>query len=92
MELKPYLQSLARVAREALAAKCGTSLGHLTNISYGNKTCSPALAALLELHTGGAVMRWDMRPDDWHVIWRELIGWDGAPPVVVRSASQSEAA
>jgi hypothetical protein len=27
-----------------------------------------------ELHwPDGAVMRWDLRPDDWHIIWPELI-------------------
>lgn len=91
MDLKPYLHSMTRPEREALAVACDTTLGHLTNVSYG-KTCSPALAALLELHTGGAVMRWDMRPDDWHVIWRELIGWDGAPIVSVRQAATAQEA
>lgn len=27
------------------------------------------------------VMRWELRPDDWHRIWPELIGADGAPAV-----------
>lgn len=25
--------------------------------------------------------RWNLRPDDWHRIWPELIGTDGAPEV-----------
>ena len=29
--------------------------------------------------SGGTVKRWDLRPDDWHRIWPELIGADGAP-------------
>jgi DNA-binding transcriptional regulator YdaS (Cro superfamily) len=33
----------------------------------------------VELATGGAVKRWHLRPDDWHRIWPELIGVDGAP-------------
>jgi len=82
MELKPLLQSMPRQGRADLAALCNTTPGHLQNVSYG-KTCSPALAALLELHTGEQVMRWDMRPHDWHVIWRELVGRADAPPVPV---------
>jgi DNA-binding transcriptional regulator YdaS (Cro superfamily) len=30
-----------------------------------------------------SVRRWDMRPDDWHRIWPELVGTKGAPPVRV---------
>lgn len=35
----------------------------------------------MEAATGRNVMRWDLRPDDWHRHWPELIGADGAPPV-----------
>lgn len=37
--------------------------------------------ANIEAATDKAVMRWDLRPDDWHVIWPELIGTEGAPKV-----------
>lgn len=30
---------------------------------------------------GGDVKRWELRPDDWHHIWPELIGAPGAPEV-----------
>ena len=33
------------------------------------------------IHAATGVPRWDLRPDDWHRIWPELIGADGAPPV-----------
>ena len=36
--------------------------------------CTP-----LEAIPGVTVRRWDLRPDDWHRIWPELIGSDGAP-------------
>ena len=35
----------------------------------------------IERATGRAVMRWHLRPEDWHRIWPELIGADGAPAV-----------
>ena len=37
--------------------------------------------AAIEQATAGAVRRWDLRPLDWHRIWPELIGTDGAPDV-----------
>ena len=37
--------------------------------------------ANIEGATAGAVRRWDLRPLDWHRIWPELIGADGAPDV-----------
>lgn len=39
----------------------------------------------IEQLTAGAVRRWDLRPDDWHRIWPELVGADGAPPVPAES-------
>lgn len=34
----------------------------------------------IERATNGAVRRWTLRPTDWHRIWPELIGTEGAPP------------
>ena len=35
----------------------------------------------IEHWSGGAVRVWDLRPDDWHLIWPEMIGAEGAPSV-----------
>lgn len=40
--------------------------------------------ARIERATG--VRRWEFRPDDWHEIWPELIGVEGAPAVPTTSA------
>lgn len=69
-----YIKSLPPDEREKLAEACGTSLGHLRNVSYGQRPCAPELAVSLERHTGGAVHRRAMRPNDWSRIWPELIG------------------
>jgi DNA-binding transcriptional regulator YdaS (Cro superfamily) len=37
------------------------------------------LGADIERVTHGEVRRWDLRPLDWHRIWPELKGTDGAP-------------
>lgn len=42
----------------------------------------------IERATGGAVRRWDLRPADWHLIWPELVGTEGAPqPQEIRDAA-----
>ncbi len=39
------------------------------------------MCAAVEKGTSGEVMRWHLRPTDWHRIWPELVGSDGAPEV-----------
>lgn len=80
MHLKTYIKSLPdEAAREAFASRCGSTIGHLRNVMYGFRPCAPELAMTIEVESGGAVMRWELRPNDWHRIWRDLIGADGAP-------------
>jgi DNA-binding transcriptional regulator YdaS (Cro superfamily) len=70
------------------AIKAAGSIASLAQ-KIGVATSSPAMwksrggrvpsdhCAAIELLTG--VKRWDLRPDDWHRIWPELIGAEGAP-------------
>lgn len=37
--------------------------------------------AELEAVSNGRAKRWAMRPNDWHLIWPELIGAEEAPAV-----------
>lgn len=37
------------------------------------------LGAAIEKAVG--IPRWQQRPNDWHRIWPELVGTEGAPPV-----------
>lgn len=41
----------------------------------------------IERATDKTVMRWDLRPHDWHLIWPELIGSKGAPKVKLARAA-----
>jgi hypothetical protein len=86
--LKTYLVGLkTEEARKAFGLRCDSSLGHLRNLLYvEGKTCAPKLAARIEVESGGGVRRWDMRPDDWHLIWPELVKAKGAPRVVKQAA------
>ncbi len=73
MKLIDHLKSLGtREAREAFAVECGSTLGHLQNIGYGYKPCSPALAVALERESGGSVTRPELVPE-WRDIWPELV-------------------
>ncbi len=72
MNLKSYLHTLARSDRATLAARCGTSAGHLKNIAYGYKPCAEILAVRLERETAGRVSRPELRPHDCQQIWPEL--------------------
>jgi hypothetical protein len=89
-QLLAYLKGLPDdESRAAFALRCGTSYGHLRNIGY-DKTgfkCSPVLAALVEEESGGVVRRWDLRPHDWHRIWRELRKAKGAPEIAEAKAA-----
>lgn len=89
MDLKTFLRSLPNDdAREQFAVACETTPGHLRNVCYG-KSCGPALAVAIERETGKKVRRWELRAEDWHLIWPELIGRKGAPSV--NAAAKQEA-
>jgi DNA-binding transcriptional regulator YdaS (Cro superfamily) len=81
MNLTDYVRPLPEAERIALAQRAGTTWNQLRNMSFSGKRCGPRLAAAIERATGGEVKRWDLRPDDWHEIWPELVGAVGAPSV-----------
>ena len=69
MDLKSYLQTMTLVERDAFAIRCGTTAGHLRNISYGDKPCGESLAINIERESEGAVPCEKLRPDvDWHYL------------------------
>lgn len=80
MNLREYIQANRGKGTE-LAAALGISPSFLSQISSGHRQTSPRLCVQIELATAGAVRRWDLRPDDWHRIWPELVGVEGAPAV-----------
>lgn len=57
---------------------------------YSNRRPGPVHCVAIERATAGAVTRRDLRPDDWHLIWPELIGKEGAP--AIESARAGEVA
>lgn len=83
MNLADYLSKPDAPSMAALARDLGLNPDQVRQWRHGhdNRQPSPANCVDIERITGRAVMRWDLRPDDWHRIWPELIGMDGAPPV-----------
>ena len=67
--------------RSALAERVCVSEPYLYQCLTGRKSMNPAEAVRVESESGGAVMRWQLRINDWHRIWPELIGAEGAPEV-----------
>jgi DNA-binding transcriptional regulator YdaS (Cro superfamily) len=62
-KLKAYLATLPPQDRIDLAERCGTTMGHLRNVSYGDRPASEGLAAAIERESAGAVKCEEMRPD-----------------------------
>lgn len=90
MELGIYLAG-ERGRLAAVAAAAGLSPSFLSQVANGRRGAPAERCVQIEEATGRAVRRWDLRPDDWHRIWPELIGADGAPdvpqPAEVRDAA-----
>jgi DNA-binding transcriptional regulator YdaS (Cro superfamily) len=84
MDLHNYLTSPGALTvsqlREKIGVKSDIQIRQWRH-RYANRKPSPKFAYAIEEATGGAVMRWDLRPDDWFEIWPDLIGQDGAPKV-----------
>ena len=83
MNLRTYLDSLPRGQTTAFAGRCGISPVYLSQIAAGQdrREASPSLAVVIERESDSAVMRWDSRPTDWHLIWPELRERKDAPAI-----------
>ena len=82
MDLNAYLKSAGSLSvqelRIAIGAKSDAQIRQWQH-GYSDRAPSPENCVAIERATGTAVMRWDLRPDDWHRIWPELIDTEGAP-------------
>lgn len=91
MQLATYLaEDRGRLKSVGLAL--GVSPAFISQVACGRRACPAERATSIEKATGGAVRRWDLRPTDWHEIWPELLGADGAPPVPSPEAEVRDAA
>lgn len=82
MKLIDYLKQMRPEERLAFAGNVGTTIGHLNNVAYGLRVASAALTRQIAIQSGGRVNEWDLRPDDWSLIWPELASSSAANAVV----------
>lgn len=72
MKLSDYL-SLNKLSQQQFADMIGVSQGLVHQWIKGLTPVSPRKAVLIEQKTGGEVSRKDTHPDDWHLLWPDLI-------------------
>lgn len=72
MDLSSYL-SLPLINRSDFARRVGVSPSVVYQWGTGRRPIPVERCAAIELATDGAVTRRDLRPEDWHLIWPELV-------------------
>jgi len=65
--------------RAEIATSASIADPYLYQILTKRREASPELCVVLERVSGGQLTRRGLRPNDWHRIWPELIGIEGAP-------------
>jgi DNA-binding transcriptional regulator YdaS (Cro superfamily) len=89
VKLDDYLK-LERGRLRDVANNAGLSAAFISQLALGARPVPADRAAEIERACAFNVMRWDLRPDDWHRIWPELIGAEGAPPLPVEPQCNAE--
>lgn len=75
-------KALSPEDRRRLAEKVGVNPATLYQaMTSKGAGFSPEKCVRIERDSDGELRRWDLRPNDWHRIWPELIGAEGAPAV-----------
>lgn len=72
-KLIAYIRRADDDERKRVCAECQTSIGYLRKAASVGQLLGASLCVRIERVTGGAVTRRDLRPDDWHQIWPELV-------------------
>lgn len=66
--------------RNALARLIGVSPSYVSQLIAGDRPIPVERCPAIERATSGAVTRRDLRPDDWHLIWPELVTHEHPAP------------
>ena len=67
--------------RRRIAGLLGCNEQYLYQCLTARNAMQPIDAVRAEVITSGRLRRWHVRPKDWHLIWPELIGAEGAPAI-----------
>lgn len=73
--------------QQAMAAAIGVKQSTVSEWKKGDRPIPERRCVQIEQGTNGQVRRWHLRPDDWHLIWPELIDQDGAPKLPLPKAA-----
>lgn len=84
------MRQITAQERKRLAAAVGVTDQYLYQCLTGRRDMDAAEARRAEARTDCALRRWQLRQSDWHRIWPELIGMEGAPPVPIDAVGASE--
>lgn len=72
-KLLAYLNSLQKEDQIAFASRCETSVGYLRKAVSKGQKLGAELSVLIERESLNQVTRKDMHPDDWSLVWPELV-------------------
>lgn len=76
------MRTLSPEDRRRLAEKVGVNPASLYQaMASKGFGFAPAECVRIERESELELRRWDLRPNDWHLIWPELIGTEGAPSI-----------
>jgi DNA-binding transcriptional regulator YdaS (Cro superfamily) len=73
MKLSEYLSRQPHGAMSRLAESIKAHAPDVSMWSSGKKSVPVNRCVQIEAETRGLVRRQDLRPDDWHLIWPELV-------------------
>lgn len=82
IKMKPE-EFLKQVNLTEFGKKVGRSTSQVYHWKVGLKPIPLELCTLFETESNGLVMRWDIRPNDWYLIWPELKKRKDAPKIEV---------
>jgi DNA-binding transcriptional regulator YdaS (Cro superfamily) len=88
MNLHEYLNSEGALTVAQLRERIGVkSDAQIKQWQYGwaDRQPGPQYCVAIEDATKGRVRRWDLRPDDWHLIWPELKRKKDAPKIAAKA-------
>ncbi|WP_429562070.1 Cro/Cl family transcriptional regulator [Paraburkholderia sp. MM6662-R1] len=82
-KLRLFLNAMSPRDQESFSRSCGTTIGYLRKAISSGQRLRTDLCVKIEQRSDYYLMRWDLRPTDWHEHWPELIDKPGSPPVPV---------
>lgn len=80
MDIRTYLNRLPMQDRAGFEGAVGTTINYLRKAASTGQALNAATCAAIERATGGQVTRRELRPDDWWLIWPELVDAEHPAP------------